>query len=147
MALFRQLCGGACLSRRRHSHAEGWHLGLLCSHGDSLALLREQLLATCSPAWGKPSFEEQCRSLASRIKGAFSTACLGHSLWEVSRGQGAVVQMLVMCPTPPHLWSHTQGPLRTLAAGPSASLCVLAAPAPASTSLSPGKHLSWSQTG
>lgn len=50
---------GLVSARRKHSHAEGWHLGLLCSHGDSLALLREQLLATCSPAWVKPSFEEE----------------------------------------------------------------------------------------
>jgi hypothetical protein len=29
----------------------------ICSHRNRLALLREQLLATCSLAWANPSFE------------------------------------------------------------------------------------------
>lgn len=78
ISLCRQLSRGLVSARRRHSHAEGWHLGLICSRGDDLALSREQLSTTCSPAWVKPSFEQEQRRPASRIKGVFRAACLGH---------------------------------------------------------------------
>lgn len=77
---------------RRHSHAEGRHLGLFCSHRDNSACGGSSCRPPAQRPGLSPLLSRSGGSLASWNKGL--QCCLpGRSLLEMSREWGGVAQM------------------------------------------------------